>query len=77
MAMTLANSLPILIGELIKRMNEKEKIELSKQFTWEELEEWKATADVLSDKKLMKKIKQGLTDEKTGKIKSADNIFRK
>jgi hypothetical protein len=61
--------LPVLVGELIKRMDEKEKLALANRFSWEELEEWKATAETMADRSLMRKIRKGLADEKRGKIK--------
>jgi len=69
MTKTAENSLPIIIGELIRRMNNKERLALAHQFTWEELEEWKATEETLSDHRLAKKIRNGLADEKRGRIK--------
>ncbi len=62
-------TLPILIGAVIRRMSDREKIVLSNLFTWEELEEWKATAETLSDRHLTKKIRKGLDDEKRGRIR--------
>ncbi|MCX5865852.1 MAG: hypothetical protein NT009_00010 [Proteobacteria bacterium] len=68
-------SLPVLVGELIRRMNNQERLELSRHLSWEELEEWKATAEVLADKELVSNIRKGLKDEKEGKFKSAEGFI--
>jgi hypothetical protein len=67
----LENRLPFVVGELIRHMNEDEKLELAKQFSWEELEEWKATYETLIDRGLMHRVRQGLREEKIGKMRSA------
>lgn len=61
-------SLAVAVSELIKRMSPEEKIELLRYISWEELEEWKATAETLSDQELMANLKKGLEDERQRNI---------
>ncbi len=61
-------NLALIISELIKRMSPEEKIELMRHISWEELEEWKATQETLSNSELMANLKQGLKDEQAGKL---------
>lgn len=66
--MTTKENLAIAISELIKRMSQDEKVELMRHISWEELEEWKATEETLSDKELMLNLNKGLRDEKKGNV---------
>lgn len=66
--MTTKESLALAISELIKRMSPEEKMELMRCISWQELEEWKATEETLSDEELMANLKGGLQDEKAAKI---------
>ena len=66
--MTTRKSLALAVSELIKRMSSEEKIELTRYMSWEELEEWKATAETLSDQELMANLKKGLRDEEKGNV---------
>jgi len=66
--MTTKESLAVAVSELIKRMSPKERIELMRHISWEELEEWKATQEALSDRELMRNLKKGLKDENEGKV---------
>ncbi len=65
---TRSESLPMVVAELIKRMSPKEKMELARRISWEEIEEWKATQETLADSELMANLKLGLEDEKAGRI---------
>ena len=53
-------SLALAVSELIKRMSPEERIELMRHISWEELEEWKATAETLSQQELMENLMRGL-----------------
>jgi len=64
-------NLALVVSELIKRMSPKEKIELMRYISWEEIEEWKATQEALIDSELMTNLKRGLEDEQAGKIEEA------
>ena len=66
--MTTKESLALAISELIKRMSPSERIELMRHISWEELEEWKATQETLSDRELMANLRRGLKDEVEGNI---------
>ena len=66
--MTTKENLALVVSELIKRMSPEEKIELMRYISWEELEEWKATAETLADTELMANLNKGLQDEKAAKI---------
>jgi len=66
--MTTKNSLALAVSELIKRMSPEERMELTRHISWEELEEWKATAETLSDRELMENLKKGLKDEEKGNV---------
>ena len=66
--MTTKESLALAVSELIRRMSAEEKIELMRCISWEELEGWKATAEVLSDEELMQNLRQGLQEEAEGKV---------
>ena len=68
--MTTKESLAVAVSELIKRMSPKERIELMRHISWEELEEWKATQEALSDRELMRNLKKGLKDDNEGKVGS-------
>jgi len=70
-------NLPLIVGELIRRMSDDERMELSRHLSWGELEEWKATAEVLADEKFTRNIRKGLKDEKEGRIRSAEGILRR
>jgi hypothetical protein len=69
--MTTKESLAVAVSELIKRMSPKERIELMRHISWEELEEWKATQEALSDRELMRNLKKGLKDDNEGKVTEA------
>ena len=71
------NKLPMIVGEIIRRMNDNERLELSRHISWGELEEWKATAEILADKEFAQSIRKGLKDEKDGRIRSAAGILRR
>lgn len=64
-------SVPRLVGELIRRMNRRELIELSGYLDWGEIEEWKATAEVSGDLLLRRRARKGLADERKGRIRPA------
>ncbi|OGO04069.1 MAG: hypothetical protein A2Y91_02500 [Chloroflexi bacterium RBG_13_54_8] len=66
--MTTKESLALAISELIKRMSPEERIELMRHISRQELEEWKATEEVLSDRELMANLKKGLKDEAKGSL---------
>ena len=69
---TKAESLALVISELIKRMSPEERIELMRHISWHEIEEWKATEETLSDPELMANLKQGLKEEKEGEIERVE-----
>jgi hypothetical protein len=69
---TKAESLALAISELIKRMSPEERIELMRHISWQEIEEWKATEEALSDRELMANLRQGLSEEKEGKIERVE-----
>ena len=64
--MATKKSLALAISELIKRMSPEERIELTRFISWDEMEEWKATQETLSDHELMSNLKRGLRDEERG-----------
>lgn len=66
--MTTKESLALAISELIKRMSPAERMELMRYISWQELEEWKATQETLSDREIMASLKKGLRDEEKGNI---------
>ena len=66
--MTVKESLALAISELIKRMSPEERMELMHHISWQELEEWKATEETLSDEELMANLKRGLDAEKRGSV---------
>ena len=66
--MTKKTSLAVAVSELIRRMSPGERLELARHVNWEEIEEWKATQETLSDRELMSNIKKGLEDERQGRI---------
>ncbi|MDO8723251.1 MAG: hypothetical protein Q7J31_13660 [Syntrophales bacterium] len=66
--MTAKESLALALSELIKRLSPEEKIELMRHISWQELEEWKASQESLSDPELMANLKKGLADEKKGLV---------
>jgi len=67
--MTTKESLALAISELIKRMSPDERMELTRYISWRELEEWKATQEILSDRELMANLKKGLKDEGRGSVR--------
>jgi hypothetical protein len=70
--LTKAESLALAISELIKRMSPAERIELTRHISWQEIEEWKATEETLSDSQLMANLKQGLKEEKESKVERVE-----
>jgi hypothetical protein len=66
--MNAKQSLAIAVSQLIKRMSAEERLELARYISWQEIEEWKATQDTLSDHELMTKLKDGLEDEEKGDL---------
>ncbi len=66
--MTTKGNLALALSELLKRLSAEEKIELMRHISWQELEEWKATQESLSDRELMANLKRGLKDEEEGKV---------
>ncbi len=64
-------SLALAISELIKRMSPDERVELMRHISWQELEEWKATQETLSDRELLANLRKGLKDEETGRVAGA------
>ena len=66
--MNTKQSLALAVSELIKRMSPDERIELMRYISWQELEEWKATQEALSDRELMTNLNRGLKDEEQGSI---------
>lgn len=64
--------LPVAVAELIRRMTDRERLELASYLSWTELEEWKATAETLVDKPLMHAIRRGLADEAAGRLEAVD-----
>ncbi|GEM_PF-1575807 len=61
-------NLALAISELIRRLSPEERLELMRHVSWDELEEWKATEETLSDRELMSNLKKGLADEGKGHI---------
>lgn len=61
-------SLALAVSHLIKRMSTEERLELVRHISWEEIEEWKATQETLSDRALMAGLKEGLEDEEAGRL---------
>ncbi len=61
-------SLALAVSQLIKRMSTEERLELVRHISWEEIEEWKATQEALSDRALMAGLKEGLEDEEAGRL---------
>lgn len=61
-------SLALAVSQLIKRMSTEERLELVRHISWEEIEEWKATQETLSDRELMAGLKEGLEDEEAGRL---------
>ncbi len=61
-------SLAVAVSQLIKRMSTEERLELVRHISWEEIEEWKATQETLSDRELMAGLKDGLADEEAGRL---------
>jgi len=61
-------SLALAVSQLIKRMSTEERLELVRHISWEEIEEWKATQETLSDRELMAGLKDGLEDEEAGRL---------
>lgn len=47
-------------------------MELMRNISWYELEEWKATQKTLSDRELMVNLKKGLRDESSGNLRVAE-----
>lgn len=66
--MSAKESLAFALAELIKRLSPEERTELMRYISWQELEEWKATQESLSDSELMANVKKGLADEEKGKV---------
>lgn len=66
--MTTKGSLVLAVSELIKRMSTEERIEIMRHISWQELEEWKATQETLSDREIMVNLRKGLKDEKKGSV---------
>jgi len=66
--MTTKEILALAISGLIRRMSPEERIELMRHISWEELEEWKATEETLSDHELMENLKEGIKNEKSGDV---------
>jgi hypothetical protein len=53
----------------IRRLSDEERLDPAKFTSWREIEEWKATAETLEDKPLMRRIRQGLKDEAHGRMR--------
>ena len=66
--MATKESFAFILSELIKRLSPEERVELMRHISWQELEEWKATQESLSDPELMANLKKGLADEKKGLV---------
>jgi len=66
--MNATQSLALAVSQLIKRMSDEERLELVRHISWEEIEEWKATQETLSDRELMAGLKGGLKDEEAGRL---------
>jgi hypothetical protein len=66
--MNAEQSLAVAVSELIKRMSAEEMLELMRYISWQEIEEWKATQETLSDHELMTQLKAGLKDEGRGDL---------
>ncbi len=69
--MATKTSLPFVLSGLIKRLSPDERTELMRYISREELEEWKATQETISDAELMTNLKKGLADEKKGRVSEA------
>ena len=65
------HSLAVAVSQLIKRMSSEERLELMRHISWQEMEEWKATQDTLSDHELMRNLEAGLKDEEKGDLTEA------
>jgi len=52
-------------------MSSEERLELMRHISWQEMEEWKATQDTLSDHELMRNLEAGLKDEEKGDLTEA------
>ncbi|MEK7281564.1 MAG: hypothetical protein AAB037_04335 [Chloroflexota bacterium] len=66
--MATKESFAFILSELIKRLSPEERVELMRHISWQELEEWKATQESLSDPELMTNLAKGLADEENGKL---------
>ena len=66
--MVAKENLALAISELIRRMSPDERVELMRHISWQELEEWKATEEALSDEELTANLKRGLNAEKSGSV---------
>ncbi|MFP3898536.1 MAG: hypothetical protein ACLFVD_04430 [Dehalococcoidia bacterium] len=66
--MNATQSLAVAVSQLIKRMSAEERLELMRYISWQEMEEWKATQETLSDRELMTGLKAGLKDEQEGGV---------
>ena len=69
--MTTEESLALAVSELIKRKSAEEGMELMRHISWQELEEWKATQETLSDQELMANLRKGLRYEEKGNVAEA------
>jgi len=69
--MNAKQSLAVAVSQLIKRMSSEERLELMRHISWQEMEEWKATQDTLSDHELMTNLEAGLRDEEKGDLTEA------
>ncbi len=63
------SDLPRVLAELFRRLSDRERLELSRLLSWQEIEEWKATAETLGDERLMASVRRGLKDEARGRIR--------
>ena len=66
--MNAKQSLAVAVSQLIKRMSAEERLELMRYISWQEIEEWKATEETLSDHELMTNLKAGFKDEEKGDL---------
>lgn len=66
--MNTTQSLAVAVSQLIKRMSAEERLELMRYISWQEMEQWKATQETLSDSELMTNLKAGLKDEEEGDV---------
>jgi len=66
--MNARQSLALAVSQLIKRMSTEERLELVRHISWEEIEEWKATQETISDRELIAGLKDGLEDEEAGRL---------